>query len=195
MLPRTCALTGVCHLILLALNKLQLRIQGIRRSRPLFLATARLTRHITRSTDLASRRTSDGRSQIAPPSPKAEADSHTWDEETMETYAESILGGKQTLSLISLIPSTPSPALINCTREGYGRISVDSVESVTDDRQTRQPWLAMKARRMAKENEEIAAGRRTAREIQTRCCICNRQTAYLNCSTAGDGSWVCSTCF
>ena len=90
----------------------------------------------TKSDGQPSRRTSNGGSQNTPPSRKAEADSHTWDKETIDAYADSVSGGKPTdLPLSSSMPSTPwmpstpSPATINCD----GRISVDSKESGRDD--------------------------------------------------------------
>jgi len=153
-----------------------------------------------RSDGHASIHTSSEGSQNTPPSRKAEPDSHTWDMEIIETYAESVSGGKQTYlppSEAPSIPSTPSLATISCALESYGRISVDSKESGVDDIQTGQLWLHIKAQRVAKEEEAIAAGRRIQREIRARCCKCNRQTDFLyeNCSEVGCGHSKCPTCF
>lgn len=103
----------------------------------------------------------------------------------MEAYADSVSGGKQTdlppspaMPSMPWMPSRPSPATINCD----GRISVDSKESSGDGQQISQAWLDIKAKQKAKEDEVIAAGRRIEREVQARCCNCQRQTAFRNCS-------------
>lgn len=154
--------------------------------------------YTTRSDGQASRHTSSEGPQNTPPSRKTDPRSHTWDEEIIETYAESVSEGKQTHlppSEAPLMPSMPSPATISCAREADGRISADSKESGTDDLQNRQRWLEMKAQRVAKENEEIAAGRRIEKEVQARCSHCHRQTAFLNCSEVAYGYLKCSMCF
>lgn len=93
--------------------------------------------YISRSDGQASRHTSNEGIQNTPPSRKTDPGSHTWDEEIIKAYAESVSGGNQTylpsshapsIPSVQLMPSMPSSAITRCALAGDEEISMNSEE-------------------------------------------------------------------
>ena len=77
--------------------------------------------------------TTSEESQDTPPSRKADPDNPTWDEETLGTYTESVLGGEQVYLRPNVVHSIPPRAEIDSIRESHGRIVADSQGSTVED--------------------------------------------------------------